>query len=123
MQSSQGVAIADQAHEFRRRTQNRWLSLVASLLGLVAQDDRSRERIAEQLGIAALDAMDAARVYACAHGLRDRGRVIVGLVGKLRLTRRLCDDLLVCGSLIGRWGQPLRWQAGGPLGGVLRELC
>jgi hypothetical protein len=108
---------------FRRRTQGRWLSLAASLLGLVSVDARSRERIAEQLGLAALEVMDAARVYKCARGLRDRSRVIVGLVDQLPLRRRLCDDLLVCGALIGRWGQPLRWEAGGPLGGVLRALC
>ena len=108
---------------FRRRTQGNWLSLAASLLGLVAQDARSRERLSEQLGIAALAVMDAARMYERARGLHDRGRVIVALVDKLPLRRRLCDDLLVCGALIGRWGRPLRWEAGGPLGGVLRALC
>jgi hypothetical protein len=109
--------------EFRRRTQGRWLSLVASLLGLVAQDSRSREQIAEQLGLAALEVMDAARVYTCARGLTERGRVIVGLVDRLPKRRRLYDDLLVCGALIGHWGRPMRWEAGGPLGGVLRALC
>jgi hypothetical protein len=106
---------------FRRRTQ--WLSLVANLLGLVTVDARSRERISEQLSLAALDVMDAARVYEGARGLHDRGRVIVGLLDHIPVRRRFCDDLLVCGALIGRWGRPLWWEAGGPLGGVLRALC
>lgn len=105
-----------------RRTQGRWLSLVASLLGLVAVDDRSRERLAEQIGVAALDVMEAARAFERSLGLRDRGKAIVELLGKLPVSQRLCDDLLVCGAVIGRWGRPLRWEVGGPLGGVLRAL-
>lgn len=107
---------------FRRRTQGRWLSLVASLLGLAAVDERSRERLAEQIGIAALDVMEAARAFERSLGLRDRGTAIVGLLGKLPVGQRLCDDLLVCGAIIGRWGRPLRWEVGGPLGGVMRAL-
>jgi hypothetical protein len=106
----------------RRRTQGRWLSLVATLLGLTDMNQRIQEQLAERLGVAALDLIEAARTYRTAVGWRDRGKVIAGLLERLPIRRCLCDDLLVCGAIAGLWGRPSRWDPGGPLGGVVVSL-
>lgn len=105
-----------------RRTQGRWLNLAATLLGLTEVEQRVREQLAERLGLAAMDVIEAARSHQRSTLWSGRGRVIARLLVRLPAGRSLCDALLACGAIAGLWGRPSRWDPGGPLGGVMVSL-
>lgn len=111
--------IADEGAPWTRRTQGRWLKLGAALLGLTDVEQRVREQLAERLGLAAMDLIEAARSYQRSPLWSGRGRIIARLLGRLPTGRSLCDALLACGAIGGLWGRPSRWDPGGPLGGVM----
>jgi hypothetical protein len=105
--------------QWTRRTQGRWLKLAATLLGLTDVERRVREQLAERLGLATMDLIEAARSYQRSTLWRGRGRIIARLLERLPTGRALCDALLACGAIGGLWGRPSRWDPGGPLGGVM----
>jgi hypothetical protein len=91
----------------------------ATVLGLIGVEQREREQIAERLGVAGMDLIEAARSYTSASRWHERGRVLTRLLETLPIRRSLCDEVLVCGAIAGLWGRPSRWDPGGPLGGVM----
>lgn len=87
-------------------TQGRHLSLAARLVG-VARDlgDRVRSSIAAVLSVGNLLLREGARAV----GYRGIGRAICDVLGRLGRGARRAVQLLVCGHLIERWGEPLHW--------------
>lgn len=90
------------------------------MLGLIEVEQR--ERIADRIGVATMDVVEAARSYHSAPRWRERGWVLTRLLERLPIRRSLCDQVLVCGAIAGLWGRPSRWDPGGPLGGVMVTL-
>lgn len=90
-------------------TQGRHLCLLARLVG-VAEDlpDKIRESIAAVLSVGTLALRDLCQ----AKGYRAIGRAVCAVLSWLkgRWPRR-AQQLLVCGHLIGQWGEPLHWDA------------
>lgn len=93
----------------RWRTQRRWLSLAAAILGVAASAEPVRERIARLLDVALLTLTDAAKQFAGAASYRGRGCAVVSVLTELRIALRTGDQLLASGASSGCWGEPRRW--------------
>lgn len=86
-------------------TQGRHLRLAARLLGLGHEiTDRVREAIATVISVGALTLHERST----ATGYRAIGEAVCEVLSLLGGSRR-AFTLLVCGHLIGKWGEPLRW--------------
>jgi hypothetical protein len=93
----------------RWRTQRRWLSLAAAIVGIAAIAGPVREKIARLLDVALLTISDATKQFASAAGYRDRGCAVVSVLTELRVAPRTGDQLLAAGASSGCWGEPRRW--------------
>lgn len=91
-------------------TQGRHLSLASRLVGTAtALADRVRESIATVLSVSGLKQ----REHAPAKGYRAVGKGICDMLRQLRGSRAArASALLMCGYLIGHWGEPLHWHVG-----------
>jgi hypothetical protein len=89
-------------------TQGRHLRLAARLLG-VGWDlaERVREAIAAVLSIDAL----SLRERSSAKGYRAIGAAVCDVLSQLSGGVRRAFTLCVCGHLVGKWGEPLVWDA------------
>ena len=90
-------------------TQGRHLQLTARLVG-VAIDlvEKTREAIAAALSVGMLSLRELCQ----AKGYRATAAAICAVLGSLRgRASRRAQQLLVCGHLIGHWGEPLHWDA------------
>lgn len=94
------------------RTQGRWLTVIATWLGLTYGDDKQWS-YAGSLGVPTLTLREASAGYASAKGYVARGRaaaLVVDALSALAVTGRLLLDLLlVAGFVAGLWGKALRW--------------
>ena len=88
-------------------TQGRHLSLASRLVGIAADlADRVRESIATVLSVSGLKQ----REHASAKGYRAIGKGICDMLRQLRGSRAArASALLMCGYIIGHWGEPLHW--------------
>ena len=87
-------------------TQGRHLRLAARLLGLDRElGERVREKIAATASVAAL----TLREHSSATGYRAIGEAVCAVLSRLSGGAQRSFTLLVCGHLIGKWGEPLRW--------------
>jgi hypothetical protein len=90
-------------------TQGRHLRLTARLVG-VAMDlaEKTRESIATVLSVGML----ALRELCQAKGYRALGTGVCSVLGWLQGRASVrAQQLLVCGHLIGQWGEPLHWDS------------
>ena len=96
-------------------TQGRHLSLAARVCG-VAQElaERVRESIGAVLSVGVLVLRERSR----ARGYRQVGQAVCDVLARLQRGSKRARQLLLCGHLIGRWGEPLHWDA---RRGVLRR--
>jgi len=89
-------------------TQCRHLQLAARLVGVAALICANvRESIAMVLSVPTLQLHEGAR--AC--GYRAIGKAVCGVLANLRGGARRARQMLICGFLIGQWGEPLHWDA------------
>jgi hypothetical protein len=87
-------------------TQGRHLALAAELVGVAeALSDRLRESIAAALSVGAL----LLREHSRARGYRQLGAAVCAVLDELRPGPKRSRQLLACGHLVGRWGEPLHW--------------
>jgi hypothetical protein len=87
-------------------SQCRQLEETAHLLGVAATiDDTSREVIAAVLSVGVLVLRELSR----SRGYRAVGRAVCDVLRRLGQGARRAMQLLVCGHLAGRWGEPWRW--------------
>jgi len=88
--------------------QGRHLQLAARITG-VARDlsERMRVLISMVLSVDCLGLKDGAR----ARGYRAIGKAICSVLAKLKGRARRARALLVCGAVVGRWGEPFHWDA------------
>jgi hypothetical protein len=97
----------------RRRTQRRYIEMVALLLGLSYEmDEAVSQRIAGCLGIAWLCLSDQRRVYQSAQTYHTRGAAIAAVLEMIPVDRSLSHRLLMAGFIAGLWGRPRRWDPG-----------
>ena len=97
----------------RRRTQRRYLTLTAALLGLTASlDEEISMRIAECLGIAYVLLSDQRNVYQSAPTYHGKGAAIVSVLELIPINNTLEYRLLKAGFIAGLWGLPKRWDPG-----------
>ena len=97
----------------RRRTQRRYLTLTAALLGLTASlDEAVSQRIAECLGIAYVLLSDQRNVYQSASTYHGKGAVILSVLELILIDNTLEYRLLKAGFIAGLWGLPKRWDPG-----------
>jgi hypothetical protein len=90
-------------------TQGRHLRLAARLVG-VAIDlaEKTRESIAAALSVGMLSLRELCQ----AEGYRALGAGVCSVLGWLRGRASVrAQQLLICGHLIGQWGEPLHWDA------------
>jgi hypothetical protein len=95
-------------------TQGRHLRLAARLLG-VAQEltDKVRESIAAVLSVGTLQLRELCQ----AKGYRAIGQSVCTVLSSLKLSSLKegwawhAQQLLICGHLVGQWGEPLHWDA------------
>lgn len=90
-------------------TQGRHLDLTSRLVGIVrGLADRVRESIAAVLSVTGL----MQRERSSATGYRGIGKAVCDVLRQLRGRKpRRAFALLVCGHLVGHWGEPLLWDA------------
>lgn len=89
-------------------TQGRHLSLAARITGVARElGERVRVSIAMLLSVDGLGLHEGAQ----ATGYRALGKAICDVLAKLKGQARRALDLLRCGALVGRWGEPLHWDA------------
>jgi hypothetical protein len=90
------------------RTRSRHLHLAARIVG-VAHDlsDRVRLPIATILSVSTLQLREGSR----ATGHRRLGKAVCAVLTRLKGGARRALDLLLCGHLVGRWGEPRQWDA------------
>jgi len=89
-------------------TQGRHLYLASRLVGVARElSDRVRSGIAAVLWVDQLQLREGSR----ARGYRAVGKVVVAVLRRLRRGARRAMELLVCGHLVGKWGEPLHWDA------------
>lgn len=97
----------------RRRTQRRYLTQTAALLGLTASlDEAVSQRIAECLGIAYVLLSDQRSVYQSAPTYHGKGAAIVSVLDLIPINNTLEYRLLKAGFIAGLWGLPERWDPG-----------
>ena len=90
------------------RTQRRHLRLAARVVGIGRDlSDRVRASIAIILQVPTLCLRDWARKT----GRQATSAAIRAVLGRVRDGARRATDLLVCGQLVGSWGEPLHWDA------------
>ena len=98
-------------------TQGRHLRLAAQMLGVAADlAEHVRESIAAVLSVGAVALRERAKSRL--RGYRAIGKAVCEVLERLSAGPRRPRQLLVCGHLIGRWGEPMHWDA---RSGVLRR--
>lgn len=102
-----GLAVPDVADRYWAG-QGRHLELAARITG-VARDlsERMRVLIAMVLSVDCLGLKEGAR----ATGYRAIGKAICSVLAKLQGRARRARALLICGAVVGSWGEPLHWDA------------
>jgi hypothetical protein len=94
----------------RHATQRRRVERAARLLGLSPEiDERRAEHVAHALDLPGLDHRHERRGFAQALTLRERGGVILSLLGRLAPSPMLERRLLCAGCLVELWGVPVLW--------------
>lgn len=89
-------------------TQGRYLRLAARLLGVAeGLAEHVRESVAAVLSVGTL----VLREHSGARGYRQIGEAVCEILSHLQPGQKRPRQLLVCGHLIGRWGEPLHWDA------------
>jgi len=89
-------------------TQGRHLALAARLVGVAeGLAERVRESIAAVLSVGTLALRERSR----ARGYRQIGEAVCDVLTGLHAGPKRSRQLLVCGHLIGRWGEPMHWDA------------
>ena len=89
-------------------TRSRHLHVAARIVGLASDlSDRVRLSIATMLSVSTMQLREGSRVTS--H--RRLGKAIWAVLARLRGGARCALKLLVCGHLVGRWGEPLHWDA------------
>lgn len=89
-------------------TQGRHLRLAARLVGVAIElTEKLRESIAAVLSVGTLTLREKAR----ARGYRGIGEAVCAVLSGMRRGPRRSRQLLVCGHLVGRWGEPMHWDA------------
>lgn len=89
-------------------TQGRHLKLAAALVGVARSlSAKVRESIATMLSVPALMLYERSR----SRGYRAIGCCVCEVLERLLTRGRRVFALLVCGHLIGHWGEPLWWDA------------
>ena len=97
----------------RRRTQRRYLTLTAALLGLtVSLDEEISIRIAECLGIAYVLLSDQRNAYQSASTYHGKGAAIVSVLELIPINNTLEYRLLKAGFIADLWGLPKRLDPG-----------
>ena len=97
----------------RLRTQRRWVRQAGLLLGLASQlPRRTREKVAELLGVAGTLHHRAMEHWAAAGRVRERSRAVVAILALLELDGAIVWRLLAAGSLTGAIGPAYLCQAG-----------
>lgn len=87
-------------------TQGRHLRLASRLLGIAGDiAERIRESIAAVLSVSTL----ALRERCQAKGYRAVGQAVCVVLSWLKGGARRAWQILICGHLIGQWGEPLHW--------------
>ncbi len=100
-------ADSPKADPRRRRTQLRGLERIEKLLGLRSADTTT---IARTLDVPALDVRDARRAIDSTRRTRERGGIVVCLLGEVPVRPGVLDAVLTAGALTGVWGPPIRWE-------------
>jgi hypothetical protein len=96
-------------------TQGRHLGLAARLVGVAAElTEKARERVAAALSVGTLGLREKAK----ARGYRAIGDAVCSVLAAVGRGPRRSRRLLLCGHLVGRWGEPMHWDA---RRGVLRR--
>jgi len=89
----------------RLRTQRRWVRQAGLLLGLASKlPRRTREVVAELLGVAGTLHHQAAARWAAARSIRERSRAVMSILALLELDGAVVWRLLAAGSLTGAIG-------------------
>lgn len=89
-------------------TQGRHLGLAARVVGVAVElTEKMRESIAAVLSVGTL----ALREKAKARGYREIGEAVCAVLAALGRGPRRSRRLLVCGCLVGSWGEPMHWDA------------
>lgn len=97
----------------QRRTQGRWVTRSAAILGVGAMVEHLRELVAARLGVPLLELREASRAYANSSCWQERAEAVVRVLARLPARRILGEQLLACGAVAGIWGRPMRWDPGG----------
>ena len=88
--------------------QGRHLRLAARITGVARElSDKVRVSIAMVLSADCLGLHEGVQ----AKGYRALGKSICSVLAKLKGGARRAWDLLICGAVVGSWGEPLRWDA------------
>lgn len=91
-----------------------WCRLLARAAELMGVDPEQglelRHQVAETLAVDTLVLIEGAACIAVAPGYRSRGRAVVGVLSAIP-REGVLDRVLRAGHLVGRWGQPFRWEA------------
>jgi hypothetical protein len=96
------------------RTQLSRLDEAARTLGIQAgAAERTREQVAVALGVPQLVLEAAGRSFAQARGYRARGEVVVAILDRVA-GDCVCERLLRCALVAGRWDSVVRWDPGRP---------
>lgn len=96
-------------------TQGRHLGLAARLVGIASElAEKMRERVAAVLSVGTLALMEKSK----ARGYREIGEAVCAVLAAVGRGPRRSRQLLLCGHLVGRWGEPMHWDA---RSGVLRR--
>jgi len=105
----------DRPQEHWWSTQGRHLRLAARLVGVAVElAEKLRERVAAALSVGMLTLREKSK----ARGYREIGEAVCAVLAELGRGPRRSRRLLLCGHLVGRWGEPMHWDA---RRGVLRR--
>lgn len=97
----------------RLRTQRRWVRWAGLLLGLASGlPRRTREQVAELLGVAGALHHRQVEQWAAARRVRERARAVVAILALLELDGAIVWRLLAAGSLTGAIGPAYLCQPG-----------
>lgn len=89
-------------------TQGRHLGLAARLVGVAAElAEKMRERVAAALSVGTL----TLREHSKARGYRELGEAVCSVLAAVGGGPHRSRRLLACGHLVGRWGEPMHWDA------------
>ncbi len=88
--------------------QGRHLRLAARITGIACElSEQVRLSIAKVLSVDWLDLHEGGQ----ATGYRSIGKAICSVLAKLQGRARRARALLICGAVVGSWGEPLHWDA------------